>query len=196
MKRCLRNLPVVSLALVTINVIVFLVGFFIGDGMYYRGGLSRIPVVYDGEYDRIFWSMFLHNDTAHLFNNMIILLFIGSMLEREIGHVFFAFIYFASGIGGGIVSLANKIAMHSDVMSIGASGAVYGLDGLLLALVLCFAGFRRRMPLRKVLIVIALSLYDGFTRSNVDNSAHVGGLVVGFLGGLLVSLLIKIRNKK
>lgn len=153
-------------------------------------------VVYYQEYGRLFWAMFLHDDTAHLFNNMIILLFLGSMLEKEIGHIWFAVVYFLSGIGGNLVSLFAKMAEGVDSLSIGASGAVFGLDGLLLAMVLCSPRFRNMVPPAKVVLVIGLSLYDGFTRANVDNAAHVGGLVVGFVTGLIVCMIQNIRNKQ
>ena len=67
--------------------------------------------------------------------------------------------------------------------SLGASGAIFGLDGVLLALV--FFGNRNMetVTLKRVLIMIALSLYSGFTGGNIDNAAHVGGLITGFLAG-------------
>lgn len=196
MQRRFKDLPIVSIILVVINVIVFLACILTGGLLTYWGGLNRVSVVYYHEYGRLLWSMFLHDDTAHLFNNMIILLFLGSVLEKEIGHFWFAVVYFLSGIGGGLVSLFGKIVTGSDAFSVGASGAVFGLDGLLLALVLCSPVFRNMIPPVRVVLVIGLSLYDGFSRTNVDNAAHVGGLVVGFAVGLLVCLIRSISNKR
>lgn len=191
-----KNLPLVSITLVCVNVIVFLICIFTGGWLYYLGGLSKISVVTHQQYGRILWSMFLHDDTSHLFNNMIILLFLGSMLEKEVGHVWFFVTYFLSGIGGNLVSLYEKIVTDSDALSIGASGAVFGLDGLLLALVLCSPKFRNAVPPIRVFLVIGLSLYDGFTSANIDNAAHVGGLAFGFAIGLVISLIQDIQNKR
>lgn len=197
MQRRFRNLPIVSVLLVAINVVVFLINLFSGDNLYYYGGLGRIPVMYYQEYDRLLWSMFLHADTMHLCNNMVILLFLGSMLEKEIGHIGFTVVYFVSGLGGNLLSLYEKYLTGSDAWSIGASGAVYGLDGLLLAMVLCWPRFRNMVSFPKVALIVGLSLYNGFIQENVDNMGHVGGLVVGFVVGLIVCILKNIgKNRK
>lgn len=196
MLRRYRNWPFVSATLVVINIIVFCLCIFTGDMLYYKGGVERFAILEQQEYGRLIWAMFLHSDTAHLFNNMIILFFLGDMLEKEIGHVWLTIIYFLSGLGGNIVSLARKVMTGSDSLSVGASGAVFGLDGLLLALVIFSRDFRNSVPPGRVVLMIALSLYDGFMSSNIDNAAHVGGLIVGFLAGTVIVLARDIRNKK
>lgn len=196
MLRRYRNWPFVSATLVVINVIVFCLCIFTGEMLYYKGGVERFAILEKQEYGRLIWAMFLHSDTAHLFNNMIILFFLGAMLEKEIGHVWLTIIYFLSGLGGNIVSLARKVMTGSDSLSVGASGAVFGLDGLLLALVIFSQDFRNSVSPGRVVLMIALSLYDGFMGSNIDNAAHVGGLIVGFLAGTVIVLARDIRNKK
>lgn len=196
MLRRYRNWPFVSAALVVINIIVFCLCIFSGGMLYYKGGVERFAILGQHEYGRLIWAMFLHSDTAHLFNNMIILFFLGAMLEKEIGHVWLTIIYFLSGLGGNIVSLARKVMTGSDSLSVGASGAVFGLDGLLLALVVFSQDFRNSVSPGRVVLMIALSLYDGFMGSNIDNAAHVGGLIVGFLAGTVIVLARDIRNKK
>lgn len=195
MQRRFRDLPIISIALVTINIIVFLVSLFTAGRLYYYG-LSKVGVLYYKQYGNILWAMFLHDDTAHLFGNMIVLLFLGSMLEKEVGHIWFTIVYFLSGIAGNLVSLCEKVVTGVDSLSIGASGAVFGLDGLLLALVFCSNRFRNEVQPGKVVLVVGLSLYDGFTRANVGNEAHVGGLIVGFLLGLLICLIQNLCNKQ
>ncbi len=196
MLRRFRNLPVISATLVAINLVVFLVCLFTGEHLYEQGGLCRSCILELGEYGRVFWSMFLHDNTSHLFNNMIILFFLGSMLEKQIGHIWFAVIYFLAGIGGNLTSLYVKVMTESDAYSIGASGAVYGLDGLLLAMVLFSKRFRDMVQPERVVLIILLSLYDGFTTKNIDNAAHVGGLIVGFVLGIVVCMLQKGRKKQ
>ncbi len=191
-----KNLPLVSATLVIINVIVFFICLFTGDWLYDLGGVSWEGVLGRHEYGRLLWAMFLHGDTEHLFNNMIILFFLGAMLEKETGHICLAVIYFLSGLGGNVVSLIGKVLTEDIALSIGASGAVFGLDGLLLAMVLLSEDFRNRMSPIRVILVIGLSVYDGFMGSNIDNAAHIGGLVIGFLAGLIYVTVCNIRNRK
>lgn len=191
-----KELPIVSGVLVVINVLVFLISLFTGSRLYIAGGLDAYAVLAKGEYGRIVWAMFLHSGTAHLFNNMLILFFMGSMIEKEVGHICYALLYFLSGIGGNLLSLYTKVMNNDMSVSIGASGAVFGLDGVLLAMVL-FCG--RKMPTVtpvRVVAMIALSLYSGFSGSNIDNAAHVGGLIVGFMGGCIVCILQRRRRGK
>ena len=182
--RRVNSLPFISALLVLINVAVFVICLFVGEELHYLGGVQKTGILEHHEYLRLLWAMFLHADEAHLANNMIVLFFLGSMLEKEVGHAWFAVIYMLSGVGGNIASLAYKVAVHSEGLSIGASGAVFGLDGLLLALVLFSIDFRNTVPPVRVFLMIALSLYDGFMSQNIDNAAHVGGLAIGFLAGL------------
>lgn len=166
------------------------------DQLHYLGGVQKTAIIEYREYGRLLWAMFLHSDISHLFNNMIILFFLGSMLEKEVGHIWFALIYFISGIGGNVASLAYKVVKMDESLSIGASGAVFGLDGLLLALVMFSPAFRNLASPTRVFLMILLSLYNGFTGHNIDNAAHVGGLVIGFAAGLIYVFLKKWMRKK
>lgn len=189
-----KELPFISGLLVAVNVIVFVICMLTGNTLYRLGQLDVIDVLIRGEYGRILWAMFLHVDMTHIVNNMLILFFMGAMIEKEVGHIGYAVLYFLSGIGGNILSLFVKY-MNSDVSgSVGASGAVFGLDGVLLAMVLMSG---RRMPNVtpiRVVAMICLSLYSGFSAANIDNAAHVGGLIVGFLGGCVVCILQRRRR--
>lgn len=191
-----RQQPIVSGALVIVNVIVFIVCIFTGNRLYGLGELDRISVLVNGEYGRIIWSMFLHADTNHLFSNMIILFFLGAMIEKEIGHIRYAVLYFLSGIGGGLMSLLFKVMTNSMAASVGASGAVFGLDGVLLAMVLLWNERLPNVTPVRVVLMVVLSLYSGFTGGNVDNAAHVGGLLVGFLGGCVICIFQRRKHKR
>ena len=182
MKR-LKQLPFVSAFLVLTNVIIYIICLLTGGEFYNQGILDLVDVLYREEYGRVLSALFFHADIGHLFNNMLILFFLGAMLEREIGHIALAVLYFLSGIGGNLLSLWMKVQNMDMAGSLGASGAFFGLDGVLLALV--FFGNRNMetVTLKRVLIMIALSLYSGFTGGNIDNAAHVGGLLTGFLAG-------------
>lgn len=173
--------PIVSTVLVAVNVLVFILCGYTGELLYERGMLDLFSVLVNGEYARMVWAMFLHNGPEHLFHNMLILFFLGSMIEKEVGHVLYALLYLLSGLGGNLLSLAGKAVNHDISSSLGASGAIFGLDGVLLAMVL-FSGreLENVTPVR-VLLMIAYSLYGGFTSQHIDNAAHVGGLLTGFL---------------
>lgn len=185
----IKRSPYISIGLVAINIIVYIICTFTGNLLYNMGGLTLWEVQVQGEYWRIVSAMFLHIGTSHIFNNMLILFFLGAMIENEIGHIPFALVYFVSGICGNICSLWRKAALGDISMSVGASGATFGLTGLLLALVL-FSG--RRIPnvtVPRVLLMVFYSLYNGFTGYNVDNAAHVGGLLAGFWLGVVACMI-------
>ncbi len=192
----MRKLPLVSGMLVLINVVVFLLCLLNGDTLYVMGRLSVFETIMNKEFGRVLWAMFLHSDVNHLFNNMLILFFLGAMIEKEIGHIPYLLLYLLSGVGGNLQSLLFKLMSNDWSASIGASGAVFGLDGVLLALVL-FAG--RKMstvtPVRVVLMIV-LSLYNGFSRTNIDNAAHVGGLFTGFLSALVLCVIQRRKRRR
>lgn len=191
-----KDAPYVSAALVVANVILFIICTFTGDLLYNMGELELQSIISRGEYGRILWSMFLHGDMNHIVNNMVILFFLGAMIEKEIGHFRYGLFYLLSGIGGNLTSLAYKIAMGEIAASIGASGAVFGLDGLLLALVLFSGRKMENVTLPRVFLMIGYSLYSGFTGPNIDNAAHVGGLVTGFLLGTIMCLAEKSKSNE
>ena len=189
-----RHLPWVSGVLAIVNIIVFLLCTFTGNLLYNVGRLDVRGVLMQKEYGRIIWSLFLHGDINHIFNNMVILFFLGAMIEKEIGHIWFLFVYLLSGIGGNLVSLAVKIMTGDMIGSIGASGAIFGLDGVLLALIL-FSG--KRMPdvtPARVILMIVLSIYNGFSGVNIDNAAHLGGLFTGFSLGIIICIKDRIKE--
>ncbi len=193
--RKLKEMPFISVALVAANVIVFLLCRLPGNTLYDRGCLSAYEIIMHGEYARIIRSMFLHADANHLFSNMIILLFMGAMIEKEIGHIPYVVIYLISGIGGNLLSLAGKVLNNDWAVSLGASGAIFGLDGLLLALVLFSHRKMNHVTPARVVLMICLSLYSGFTGGNVDNLAHIGGLLVGFVLGMILCICRRILRK-
>ncbi|MBR5248868.1 MAG: rhomboid family intramembrane serine protease [Lachnospiraceae bacterium] len=190
------KLPLISGVLVLMNVVVFLLCLLTGDRLYVMGRVSVFETIMNKEFSRLLWAMFLHGDVNHLFNNMLILSFLGEIIEKEIGHIPYLLIYLLSGVGGNLSSLLFKMISDDWSVSIGASGAVFGLDGVLLALVL-FAG--REIPTVtpvRVVLMIVLSLYNGFAGMNIDNAAHVGGLITGFvLGAVLCVIQRRMREE-
>lgn len=192
-----QELPIVSGILVAANVIVYLICTFTGNLLYNIGELDAAAVLLRGEYGRIIYSMFLHAGIDHLFNNMVILFFLGAMIEKVTGHIQLLLIYLLSGIGANICSLLYKVMTMDSMVSVGASGAIFGLDGVLLAWILLDRQAMPDVTPRRVLLMIVLSLYSGFTAHNIDNAAHVGGLLTGFaVGALLCALRRRKRNRE
>ena len=130
---------------------------------------------------RLLSAMFLHAGIIHLAFNMWALWNVGSIAERFYGNTQFALIYLLSGLFG---SLASLFFAARTAVSVGASGAIFGITGALLAAILLK---RDKLPaplvasMRSSLFMfVGYSLFLGFTSGVVDNAAHVGGLVSGF----------------
>jgi rhomboid protease GluP len=179
------------MTLIVVNVIVFFILSFQGmteDAQYMlEHGAMYVPYVMEGEeYYRLFTSMFMHFGFDHLINNMVMLCAIGWNLEYEIGKIKFLIIYFGSGLGGNILSAIGDIMTGEYAVSAGASGAVFGIIGALLYVAIRNRGQVGIVTGRGLILMTGLSLYYGFTSSGVDNLAHIGGLLSGFVLGVLL----------
>ena len=182
---------VCTIGIAVANIIVFLLLSFGGrmeDGMYMlEHGAMYVPFVVEyKEYYRLFTCMFLHFGITHLMNNMVMLGALGWNLELEIGKLRFIIIYFLSGIGGNILSLIAAISAGESAVSAGASGAVFGLMGALLYVVIANRGRLGQLSGRGMIFMVVLSLYFGLTSSGVDNMAHIGGLICGFIFAVIL----------
>jgi len=194
--RSLKSQPIVSGVLVAANAVIFILCTFSGIPLYETGRLDVFHVLTQREYGRIIWAMFLHADISHLANNMIILFFLGEMIEKEVGHVRYALVYFLSGIGGNLLSLLVKVLTNDISASLGASGAIFGLDGALLAMVFFWDRKMENVTPVRVLLMIIYSLYSGFRGVNIDNAAHVGGLFTGFCVTGIICFLERIKRRR
>lgn len=194
--RQIEDKPFISVFLVAVNVLVYVLCAFTGDLLYNVGGTGFQVILETGEIYRLFTSMFLHVDIPHLFSNMIILIALGDMLESKVGHCKFLIIYFLSGLGGDIVSMAMEIYSGEFTYSVGASGAVYGICGVLLgAAILRDCEDLYIEPIR-VIFVLGYSIYNGFRSPEINNAAHVGGLVSGLLLYFLFFLFERLFFRK
>ncbi len=175
----------VNLILIGINVLVFaavsLTGSSFDNSHMIRWGASFTPLIEDGEYGRLFTSMFLHFGVQHLFNNMVLLLFLGDVLERQIGHLKYLLIYVGGGVGGNILSFLSETSQGELVVSAGASGAVFAVIGALLYVLIRKRGRLETITVQRLAFMAFLSLYYGFSSAQIDNAAHIGGLLSGFL---------------
>lgn len=175
-----RSAPWVTLGLILVNAGCFFIPILQGqyDAWIRLGMDSRELVFGEGQIYRLFTSMFLHGSWDHLLNNMLVLAVLGMYLEPVLGHLRYTIIYLLSGIGAAVFSAVLSVGSQG---SIGASGAIFGLTGALLAEVIFWRGRIPQLTPRRVAFMCIASLYGGFVTVNVDNAAHIGGLVVGFL---------------
>ncbi len=183
----LQQIGFTNSCIILLNILVFII-LSVTD--YYdlaveNGKLLWTAVIDDHEYYRIITSMFLHSGASHLFNNMLILAVIGGILEKKVGKVKYCFLYFLSGIIAAIISLGyNMREIYAG--SIGASGAIFGVVGAVLWIVFINKGKVENLSRRQMILFVAFSLYGGFTNQNVDNAAHIGGLISGFILAILI----------
>lgn len=180
----------VNIGLIILNVLYFLYLEIAGSSedvvfMYENGAMLAPAVLKDGEYYRLVTAMFMHFGIDHIINNMIVLFALGDNLERALGHVKYLLLYLFCGVGANWISMMMG-SPDSMVVSAGASGAVFGVVGGLFYAVLINRGQLEDLSTRQLLVMIVLSLYLGFTESGVDNVAHIGGLILGILAGVLL----------
>ena len=116
----------------------------------------------------------------HLSNNMVGLYVIGDQVERAIGSFKFIIIYIIAGVGANIISMFLRLK-EEPVVSAGASGAIFGLAGSMLAIALKNRNKNSDISIARIVLMIGLMIYYGFTSSGVDNIAHISGAVIGFL---------------
>ena len=188
----------VNTILIALNLLVFLGLSLLGNTedaefMNRYGALSWDAVVQKGEYYRFLTSMFLHFGASHLLQNMVILAVLGRRLEGLIGPWKYMVLYFASGIASSVASFYITLHGNPYVVCGGASGAIFGVMGGLLALILkdYMTGSRRRtgeIGLRGMIFMIGCAVSYGFTNVEVDNAAHISGLAAGFLLMFLLDL--------
>jgi rhomboid protease GluP len=137
--------------------------------------------VIKGEYWRLIMPLFLHGGPVHLAVNSYSLYIIGVQVEQLFGRSRFLIIYFAGGLFGNILGFAFS---KMNVLSVGASGAIFALLGAMLyyALIMKKRGFSKSL-LNNILFIIIFNLAYGFTQPGIDNLAHLGGLIGGFTMG-------------
>jgi len=190
LSRFTPKVMLVSLILMALNVLIY------GLTAVASGGLDiHVLVLIDfgakvnelivaGEYYRLLTSAFLHGDFTHILFNMYALFALGRIAEEALGHKKFLLVYMVSALGGGIMSF-----FFTPQVSVGASGAVFGLLGAVL--IMAFFGHakvdKRMFP--RISLVLFLNLFSGFSSSSIDNFGHIGGLLAGlFITGVLMLL--------
>ena len=185
-----KKLPIITYILIAVNIFMFLLTNVVGSSMEVQTlvdfGALYTPYVKAGEYYRLITCSFLHIDIFHIAFNMYALYVVGSQLESFYGKTKFITIYFFSALMGSLFS-----CLFTDAVSAGASGAVFGLFGALI-----YFGNHYKVYLGNVIHsqIIPLLIFNfalGFMIDGIDVSAHIGGLI----GGYLISMALGVKYK-
>jgi rhomboid protease GluP len=185
--------PWVTYGLIAVNLAMF--AFELSKGAGLRGpsleemvaiGANYGPLTRHGQAWRLLTAMFMHDGPFHIGMNMLCLYQVG-IVERVLGRAEFFALYFAAGLVGGLAS----VAVHPDAVSLGASGAVFGMFGAFTAIMVVR---RKQMDpkvwlrtMRSLAAFFGINLAFGLAQSSIDLSAHVGGLAVGFVGAFVLA---------
>ncbi len=185
--------PYITYILIGLNVLIFILMYILGSGsenihtLINFGALNKLLVM-DGQYFRRITNAFLHIGVVHLICNMYALYILGKDIESFYGKVGFSIIYIMSAIIGSLMTL---IFVEDNVVSAGASGAIFGLMGSLLYFGYNYRTTLNNMISKQILPIIMLNLFIGFTTEGINNFAHLGGL----LGGYIASMAVGVKYK-
>lgn len=152
--------------------------------MYEHGAMYPEDVL-AGDWYRLFSAMFLHFGAEHLISNMFMQYFLGDMLLRAVSQWKYVLIYLLAGLGGNVTSLVMMELTGDYAVAAGASGAIYGVIGALLWVVLRNGGKFESISIPRMLLATVVYISYGFTTEGVDAWAHLGGAAAGFLAAML-----------
>lgn len=186
-----EEMTLVNTILVCINIAVFVWMTISGSttdvGYMLEHGTMYVPAILEGkEFYRLFTCMFCHFGFQHLAGNMVVLLFLGDNVERALGAVKYTIVYIVAGLIGSLGSFSYAYIYDSNIVSAGASGAIFGVIGAMLWIVCMNKGRLEDMTTLRVCVLIAYALFNGATSDTVDNAAHLFGLIGGFLLSVLI----------
>lgn len=192
----------ISVIILDINILVFL-SMLIGGVSIYKplvidivnwGGNIRELTIEQGEYWRLLTNVFVHAGIIHLLMNAIGFIFVSAFVEHILGKRRFLLFYLFTGLCASLTS----VWWHDNIVSAGASGAIFGLYGFFLALLVLVNKKDREVNsgmITTILLYIGYNLVMGLT-GNIDNAAHIGGLISGFLSGAVLTFLGVPRSRR
>lgn len=184
----------VTIIFVILNIFSYILYTILGEIVYNMGSLSAVDIIERQEYYRILSSTFLHAGIDHIIGNLLFLAILGDMLEKEIGHLAFGVIYLLSAIGGSLCSVLYELVSGQFYHTVGASGAVCGLLGALLILVIVHHGNFGVVSLPRMILALVYLIGSGLKSEIVNNAAHLGGLLVGVFSMIVICFFQK-KNK-
>ena len=182
--------PIVTYTLMVITIVIFaLSGGGYDTTTLVEFGANVGSLVRGGEIYRLISCIFLHAGIMHIVLNMYSLYVVGPKVEDFFGKWKFLLIYFLSGISASLLS----IGLNGEVVSVGASGAIFGLFGALVYFGYSYRGYIGTMIRSQIVPVVLYNLVMGFFIPGIDMWGHIGGLVGGFI---IANMIGTIENKK
>lgn len=175
--------------MIVINVVVFLIPQVMvqwAEPFYQYGALNGYWVIAQGEFYRLFTSLFLHADMMHIVMNMLSLYMVGTMVERLFSPMAYLSIYFTAGLVGSFASMY----IHTTGWAVGASGAIFGIFGALAGFAWIYRQTMREQFMhfmKNFGVILLINLGIGLVFPSIDMSAHVGGLIAGLVGGMMIA---------
>lgn len=180
--------PYITYFLIAINIILYFIPILMTDFQQVINDFGiYAPYIRNGQIYRLFTGIFLHANVLHLAFNCYALYLLGIQLESFMGKLKYLIIYLFSGLTGALFSMI----FTNNALSIGASGAIFGIMGSLV-----YFGYHYRVYLgnvikTQIIPIIILNLAIGFLSSGIDNFAHIGGLI----GGGLITMALGVKYK-
>ena len=188
-----KRIPYVTIGLILCNLLVF--GLEIVSS--YSAGTVEETVLSAGEvrWDlvwnhqqiyRLFTAMFLHYSFEHLLSNMVTLGMMGMIVERYMKKVDYLLTYLLAGLAGNVLTVLVEYGTSPAISSAGASGAVFGVVGMILSILIKNRGKLENITLPHYALMVVLSVVNGFVTFGINGWAHLGGLITGLCFGLLL----------
>ncbi|KEP87650.1 membrane protein [Oenococcus oeni IOEB_0501] len=201
----MRFIPPVTLSIFSITVFIYFFQVFFDAYLFHSFGLFSLinrfingpsiqssillggqvsSLILKGQWYRLFTPIFLHSSLMHIFSNMFTLIIFGPFVEKLFGKTKYLLIYLLSGLWGNLLTLIFD--PNPNIVSVGASGALFGLFGAMISI----AWFNRNNPIfkRQLVVFAALALFNLISNigdQSVDIWAHIGGLISGILTSLV-----------
>ncbi|MEN8078008.1 rhomboid family intramembrane serine protease [Clostridioides difficile] len=183
----------ITYILITVNILIYIITCIISKNIFDIDSYTLVELgakvnylINNGQPWRLITSAFLHGGLAHIAFNMYSLKIIGEEVEYVYGKVKYIAIYLISALGGSIFSYL----FNADSISVGASGAIFGLLGAMIVFGISHKDKIGKAYIINLFKVVLINIFIGVTISNIDNSAHIGGLLFGIISAFLL------RNKK
>lgn len=175
-----------NIGIIITNFIVFLFSEYLCTDMIQAGSSEWSAILLEHEIYRLFTAMFLHFDIEHLITNMLVLFLIGSFVEHYLGTIKYIIAYLICGAAGNMLSFYFAIGEQSLILSAGASGAVYGVLGILAVLLWKTKGRLEGIQGPGLVFFVIGMIFHSYQSEGVDNWAHIGGLIMGIILGIVL----------
>lgn len=180
------RVPSITFSLIAINIICWLILVLAGgstnSNVLIKYGAAESKLIFgQHQYWRLLTSMFIHIGPMHLLYNLLALYIFGIRTEKYLGHFKFIQLYIISGIMGSFISSLTYLLLGLNILSAGASGAIFGVQGCALILTMDSRRFIDGINSYVIIIMICVGLLFGFTNSGINNIAHIVGLITGII---------------